>query len=75
MTNVAWSVKRAAYNGGDRQTLRFQALHRFSWPVVQDPLHFYKFRDKAKDESEEARAKAQMGQQQLPQNEGAAAGL
>lgn len=30
--------------------------------------------DKAKDESEEARAKAQM-RQQLPQDEGAAAGL
>lgn len=58
-----------------RQTLPFQLLHLFSSPVVQETtFDFYKFRDEAKSESEEARTKAKM-EQQLPQDEGAAAGL
>lgn len=58
-----------------RQTFSFQPVHLFSSPVVQETtFDFYKFRDKAKSESEEARTKAQM-EQQLPQDEGAAAGL
>lgn len=58
-----------------RQTLLFQPLHLFSSPVGQEiTSDFYKFRDKAKSESEEARTKVQM-EQQLPQDEGAAAKL
>lgn len=60
--------------GIDKTDTPLSALHRFPWPVVQDHLHVFKFRDKAKDESAEARAKALMAQQ-LPQDDGAAARL
>lgn len=49
-----------------------------SYPLAlqhRTTFSFDEFRDKAEDDSDEARATAQMGPQQLPQEEGAAAGL
>lgn len=58
-----------------RQTFHFSPS---SYPLGlqhRTTFNFYKFRDQAEDESDEARAKAQMRQQQLPQEDRAAAGL
>lgn len=58
-----------------RQALRFSPSSHPLGLLHRITFNCYKLRDKAEVQSEEARPKAQTIQQQLPQDEGAAAGL